>query len=86
MVLIKKNEFGVAIACHGSINLIMGRVSINGLLDANTKLELKVVDAYGQPKKPIKRSIHKIFMGLKVKWVRLGQAVMMAEKFGLEGY
>ncbi len=49
----------------------MGRVSINGLLDANTKLELMVVDPDCQPKKPIKRSARKILMGLKVNEVRL---------------
>ncbi len=77
MVLIKKNEFGVAISLHGSINLSMG---------SDTKMELKVVDADGQPKKPIKRSIRKILMGLKVNGVRLWQVVMMAEKCGFEGY
>ncbi len=77
----KKNEFRVAIACHGSINLSMGRVSINGLVDADTKLELKVVDANGQPKRPIKRSFHEILMGLKINGVRLWQVVMMEEKY-----
>ena len=64
----------------------MDMVSINGLLNANTKLELKVVDTNGQPKKLIKGSLHEILMGLNVNTVCLWQVVMMAEKCGLEGY
>ncbi len=61
-------------------------IPVNGLLDVNTKLELKVVDDDIQPKKPIKRSLCKILMGLKVNTVHLWKIVMMVEQCGFEGY
>jgi hypothetical protein len=86
MDIASREEFGIAIARHGSINLCMGRVGLHGLLDTDKKYELDIVDAYGNVERKINRTVREVMMGSKVGGIRLWQVIMRAEKGGWEGY
>ena len=86
MDIASREEFGIAIARHGLINLCMDRVGLHGLLYDDKKYELDIVDAYGNVKWKINRTVREVMMGSKVGGVRLWQVIMRAEKGGWEGY
>ena len=78
--LAERKTWGDIISRHGSINLSMGSVLLNGLVDADVRYGLEFLpDEEGNAKPPVRRSVREILMGVKVGGVRLLQVVMATE-------
>ena len=81
----ERGTCGIIISRHGSLNLCMGSVALNGLVDANVRtLIVFLPDEKGKRNPSVRRSVKEKIMGVKVDGVRLMQVIMSTESGAYE--